>query len=110
MDELDFISVTAAIDEIDFFSPISAKEDCTFFGYVSYVGKSSMEVQIDVMQKDLEHENKQMLKCTAKFVMVARNKSTGKAYAVPPLNFDQEPETFKIINELGWQRQENRKT
>lgn len=51
LDELPFYTVTASIDEIDFFHPIEATIDCSFSGYVSYVGKSSMEVQIDVMQK-----------------------------------------------------------
>ena len=46
MDELPFITVTASIDEIDFFHPINADDNCTFSGYVSYAGRSSMEVQI----------------------------------------------------------------
>lgn len=41
--------------------------------------------------------------------MVARNKSTGKAYQVPPINFNEEKDTFRIIHELGSQRQSNRK-
>lgn len=32
------------------------------------------------------NENKEMLKCTAKFVMAARNKQTLKAYQIPTLN------------------------
>ena len=56
MDELDFIAVTAAIDEIDYYHPIKAELDCTFFGYVSYVGRSSMEIQIDVIQKQNNEE------------------------------------------------------
>ena len=50
-----------------------------------------------------------MIRCSAKFVMVARDKNTKKSYQVPPLNFEKEPETFKIIHELGSQRQSNRK-
>lgn len=48
--ELPFIAVTAAVDEIDFFHPINANLDCIFSGYVTYVGSSSMEVQIAVTQ------------------------------------------------------------
>ena len=48
---LPYYTVTASIDEIDFFHPIEADVDCVFSGYVTYVGKSSMEVQIDVLQK-----------------------------------------------------------
>lgn len=42
--------MTAAIDEIDFFHPILADVNCAFSGYVSYVGSSSMEVQLAVTQ------------------------------------------------------------
>lgn len=48
--DLPFIAVTASIDEIDFFHPISADINCSFSGYVTYVGTSSMEVQIAVTQ------------------------------------------------------------
>ena len=77
MNELDFLIVTAAIDQIQFYYPVSIEEDCLLSGYVSYVGKSSMEVHIDVMQK-IEGEDR--LACSANFVMVARNKHTGKSH------------------------------
>lgn len=80
MNELPFIVVTAAIDSIEFYYPISVEIDCTLSGYVSYVGKSSMEVHIDVLQKTGDSER---LACSANFVMVARNKMNGKAYEVP---------------------------
>ena len=38
------------------------------------------------------------LACSANFVMVARNKKTGKAYEVPRLSFEKERSLFKIIN------------
>ena len=64
-------------------------------GYVSYVGKSSMEVHIDVLQKV---DGADRLACSANFVMVARNKVTGKAHAVPKLELSKEKGTFNIIN------------
>ena len=82
MNDIDFIVVTAAIDQIEFYYPISNEVDCTLSGYVSYVGKSSMEVHIDVLQKVAGCDR---LACSANFVMVARNKETGKAHAVPKL-------------------------
>ena len=82
---LDFIVVTAAVDEIEFYYPIRIDTDCLLSGYVSYVGKSSIEVHIDVLQ---QFEGKDRLACSANFVMVARNKKTGKAYEVPRLNVD----------------------
>jgi acyl-CoA hydrolase len=56
-------------------------------GYVSYVGRSSMEVHIDVLQKT---EGEDRLACSANFVMVARNKATGQSHTVPKLCLDQE--------------------
>ena len=106
MNELPFLIVTAAIDSIEFYYPISVEIDCTLSGYVSYVGKSSMEVHIDVLQKT---GNSERLACSANFVMVARNKTTGKAYEVPSINFNDEKDTFRIIHELGFQRQASRK-
>jgi acyl-coenzyme A thioesterase 9 len=41
--------------------------------------------------------------------MVARDKITKKAYNVPSLQFSSEKSTFRIINELGFQRQKIRK-
>lgn len=106
MNELSFIIVTAAIDSIEFYYPISVDIDCTLSGYVSYVGRSSMEVHIDVLQKTGESER---LACSANFVMVARNKINGKAYEVPTMNYNTEKDTFRIIHELGYQRQVTRK-
>lgn len=86
INELPFFTVTASIDEIDFFHPIHAGTDCTFSGYVSYVGRSTMEVQIDVLQNI---DGKDRLSCSAKFVMAARDKKTGKSYQVPALDISQ---------------------
>lgn len=47
-----------------------------------------MEIQIDVMQKFQETDR---LACSAKFVMAARDKKTGKAYQVPQLDISGEP-------------------
>lgn len=106
MNAINFIVVTAAIDSIEFYYPISVEIDCCLSGYVSYVGKSSMEVHIDVLQKI---DGQERLACSANFVMVARNKTTGKAYEVPPMLFQSENDKFRIIHELGNQRQNNRK-
>lgn len=85
MDKLPFITVTASIDEIDFFHPIDVHVDCAFSGYVAYVGSSTMEVQIDVLQNI---EGTDRLACSAKFVMAARDKTTGKSYQVPKLDIN----------------------
>jgi acyl-CoA hydrolase len=76
---------TAAIDSIEFYYPISVEVDCTLSGYVSYVGKSSIEVHIDVLQKTGTDER---LACSANFVMVARDKLKGGAFKVPKIDFN----------------------
>jgi acyl-CoA hydrolase len=46
-----------------------------------------MEIHIDVLQKI---DGEERLSCSANFVMVARNKTTGKSYEVPRLVLNQE--------------------
>jgi acyl-coenzyme A thioesterase 9 len=41
--------VTAVVDNIKFFNRLFADQDLTIIGYVTYVGRSSIEVQIDVV-------------------------------------------------------------
>jgi acyl-CoA hydrolase len=65
-----------------------------------------MEVHIDVLQII---EGAERLACSANFVMVARSKVTGKAHEVPSMDINNEKDVFRIINELGNQRQINRK-
>ncbi len=66
-----------------------------------------MEVHIDVLQKI---EGEERLACSANFVMVARSKATGLSYEVPKLSLEREREIFRIINELGQERQRVRKS
>jgi acyl-coenzyme A thioesterase 9 len=105
-EDLPFFVVTAAIDEIDFFHPILADKNCSFCGYVTYVGVSSMEVQICVRQLV---DSKERLTCTANFVMAARDKKSNKDYKVPVLVLTNEPQNLKIKNELAMKRQKMRK-
>ena len=70
------------------------------------MGKSSLEVHIDVLQVI---DGQERLACSANFVMAARQKETKKAYHLPPLNFSEEKESFRIVNELGERRQLERK-
>jgi acyl-CoA hydrolase len=42
--------------------------------------------------------NEERLACSANFVMVARNKKTGKAYEVPSMDINNEKDVFRIIN------------
>lgn len=63
-----------------------------------------MEIRIDVYNGDKE------LHCNAYYLMVSRDKETGKSKAVPQLIFEGEenPEKCRILYQLGRMRQENR--
>jgi acyl-coenzyme A thioesterase 9 len=68
--------VTASLDRLELKSPMSMTEDVTLEGMVTYVGTSSMEVRVDVLQGSAT-------KMSCLFTMVAR--SQGHAAAVAPL-------------------------
>ena len=76
------ICVTASFDQVDFHDPIESGELVTLTGHVSFVGRTSMEVTIDVDSTNLRtgrsrHTN------TARVTMVALK--DGKPSAVPRL-------------------------
>lgn len=66
-------AVTASFDRVDFHQPIEVGEMVTFVGFVSYVGRTSVEVTIEVYTDNIfggerRHTN------TARVTMVALNK------------------------------------
>lgn len=80
---LDFFVVTASDDGMRAFSEVRADCDLELEGFLSWVGSSSMEVQINV------RHNGQMALST-QFIMVARNRKTERSHAVPPLSMSDE--------------------
>lgn len=76
------IAVTASFDRVDFHQPINVGDLVTMEGHVSYVGRTSMEITIDVWATTLvtgetRHSN------TARVTMVALKE--GKPVEVPRL-------------------------
>lgn len=76
------IAVTASFDRVDFHQPINVGDLVTMEGHVSYVGRTSMEITIDVWSTTLvtgetRHSN------TARVTMVALR--DGKPAEVPRL-------------------------
>lgn len=64
------VCVTASFDRVDFLQPIEVGELVSFIGYVTYVGRTSVEVTIDVFADNIfggvrRHTN------TARVTMVA---------------------------------------
>ncbi len=82
--------VTVAVDQVLFMEPIHLGDLVTLTAVVTYVGRTSIEVRIDVTSQHLltgqqSHTN------TAYFVYVALD-ATGHPAAVPPLLLETEAE------------------
>ena len=76
------VAVTAAVDRVDFYDPIHVGELITLVARIVYVGRSSMEVEINVYAEDIptgamRHTN------TCHFTMIALKE--GKPTPVPRL-------------------------
>ncbi|CAL5192853.1 unnamed protein product [Lathyrus oleraceus] len=89
------ILVTASVDKIVLKKPISVNIDLTIVGSVIWVGRSSIEIQLEVTQSkqviDAEDGDSDSVVLTANFIFVARDSKTGKAAPVNRLS----PETAR---------------
>lgn len=99
--------VTARVDELIFHQPIYVGNLVTCHAYLTFVGKSSMEVAVVVEVEDLYRENSRKCALTAYFSMVALN-AGGHPASVPPLEVTNEHE--KALFEEAKQRYEANKT
>lgn len=80
--------VTARVDELEFHLPIFVGALVTCTATVSYVGKTSMEVFVNVEVEDLESDSIPQKALSAYFTMVAMGRN-GRPQMVPAF----EPET-----------------
>ncbi len=97
--------VTVAIDSVAFHSAVHVGQVLSLSASLNYVGRTSMEVQVDVHAEDpiaavVTHTN------TARFVFVALDEE-GAAAPVPELRLDTEPEHRRFRE--GERRQRRRK-
>ncbi|MEQ1822490.1 MAG: acyl-CoA thioesterase [Fimbriimonadaceae bacterium] len=76
------ICVTASFDRVDFIQPIEVGELVTCEGYVSYVGRTSVEVTIEVFAENIFKSERRHTN-TARVTMVAIK--DGKPIEVPRL-------------------------
>ncbi|QAT42153.1 acyl-CoA thioesterase [Aminipila luticellarii] len=74
--------VTARVDELEFHLPIFVGALVTCTATVVYVGRTSMEVFVNVEVEDLESDNGPQKALSAYFTMVAMGKN-GKPQTVP---------------------------
>ncbi|CAN4104522.1 unnamed protein product [Withania somnifera] len=95
--------VTACVETLILEKPIRIDTDLTIEGAVTWVGCSSMEIQLEVKQSTPEPTNTvEAVSLTANFTFVARDK-TGKSAKINPIL----PENKK--EKLLWQEAEERK-
>ena len=98
--------VTARVDELRFHQPIFVGNLVTCHAYLTFVGRSSMEVAVRVDVEDLYSELPGQCALTGYFTMVALN-AGGRPFQVPPLEITSEQE--QLLFEEGRQRYEANK-
>jgi acyl-CoA hydrolase len=89
------ICVTASFDRVDFHEPINVGELVTMVGSVSFVGRTSLEVTIEIYAQNLligdqRHTN------TARVTMVAIDQN-GKPCQVPGLKAETREERLRFL-------------
>ena len=98
------IVTTAAIDNLQFKEPAYAGQMVVLLGRVTYVGRTSMEVQVDTYTEALDGSRKHINR--AYIDMVAIN-NEGKAIEVPALELETEEQRTEY--EAAIKRKEMRK-
>ena len=83
--------VTARVDELVFHHPIFVGNLVTCHAYLTYVGRSSMEVAVTVEVEDLYSELPRTRALTSFFTLVGLN-AGGKPIQVPPLALTNDDE------------------
>ncbi|KAK4375018.1 hypothetical protein RND71_005695 [Anisodus tanguticus] len=86
--------VTASVDKMVLKKPISVDTDLKMVGAVIWVGFSSIEIQVDVIQPANGSSASESVALTANFIFVARDYKTGKAAPVNRLCPETEAEFF----------------
>ena len=96
-------AVTARVDGINFFRPIRVSNLVTVHAYLTFVGRSTMDVRVEVTAEDIFREEEHHA-LTAHFIMVCVDEN-GKPKEVPPLIFSSDKE--RKYWELGKKRYES---
>ncbi|KAJ6865813.1 acyl-coenzyme A thioesterase 9 [Populus alba x Populus x berolinensis] len=87
--------VTASVDRIVLKKPILIDADLTIVGAVTWVGRSSMEIQMEVIQPTEGATNpSDAVALVANFTFVARDTKTGKSALVNQISPETDKEKF----------------
>lgn len=89
------ICVTASFDRVDFHEPIDVGELVSMIGYVTYVGRTSVETTIEVFAQNVFTGNKRHTN-TARVTMVAMDENL-KPKAVPKLICETRDEKIQFL-------------
>ncbi|GFQ04194.1 acyl-coenzyme a thioesterase 9 mitochondrial [Phtheirospermum japonicum] len=101
--------VTASVDKMVLKKPISVDVDLHISGAVTWVGRSSIEIQLDVTQPATDTDKAaDSVALTANFIFVARDYKTGEAAPVNRLTPETERE--KLLYEAAEARNKLRKS
>ncbi|CAA7037881.1 unnamed protein product [Microthlaspi erraticum] len=96
------ILVTASVDRIIMKRPIRVDADLSIVGAVTWVGRSSMEMQLQVIQAQDANNPSESVALKANFTFVARDAKTGKSTPINPVTPESEHE------KLLWREAEER--
>lgn len=97
--------VTASTDSVDFLHPIHEGSSVCLEAYVTYTGRSSMEVFVKVIAEDLYTGERNI--CALSFLTFVALDENGKSKPVPKVIPKSEEE--KMLHESAKERAENRK-
>jgi acyl-CoA hydrolase len=100
------VAVTASMDSLEFLHPIRVGEVVRLVAHINWVGRTSMEVGVDVYGENLNTGERRKTS-TAFLTFVALNEE-GKPVEVPPLVL-QTPEEEARFHEAEIRRQERLK-
>ncbi|RLN36274.1 acyl-coenzyme A thioesterase 9, mitochondrial [Panicum miliaceum] len=102
--------VTASVDKMELKKPIRVNTDLKIAGAVTYVGRSSIDIQIEVTQVDQDGDNQcDPIALTANFTFVARDSKTGKSAPVNRLSPETEREKQLFSEREARDKMRNRK-
>ncbi len=96
------VAVTASMDSLEFLHPVKVGQVVRLIAQVNWVGRTSMEIGVDVYREDL-HDHDVKKTSTAYLTFVALD-DTGKPVQVPPL-IAETPEEMDRFHQAERRRQ-----
>ncbi|CAM6083382.1 unnamed protein product [Calypogeia fissa] len=103
--------VTASVDKINLLKPITITDDITVAGAVAWVGRSSMEIRMEVTQVSPDDESEEdQVALVANFTFVARDTATKKAAQINRLQpmTEGEKKLFRVGEATDTKRKQQR--